>query len=391
MKLLLTHELHVLEHQDKFYNPDGVIHYGALCNYLHTIKQGLVVLRCRPIDTAGSDSQRVDGPGIEVCPIPEFGRSVAMLKDLPRIIYRIYKAIDRTDCYVVRLPGPTGVLVAFLLMLRGKRYGVELVGHYDEDLNLMLEGKGLRCFGLRLWINRLVAFVVRRAAAVAYRSNYLRKLYPTFRRDREFIFSGVQLREELITGPRTVEFFRSRPLRIVSIGRISIGKGYPLLVAALARLRDRTGWEIEMEIIGDGDEMGLVRREIDKQGLKGIVSTPGRIPWGPELFQRLDNAHLFVLASESDGLPRSLVEAMARGMAAISTTVGGIPELLAPEDLVPPGDETALVEKMASVLASPQRLAEMSARNFEGSKEHWPEALNRAKNGFWNSVRELAG
>ena len=58
-----------------------------------------------------------------------------------------------------------------------------------------------------------------------------------------------------------------------------------------------------------------------------------------------------------------MVEAMARGLPCIGTTVGGIPELLPEEDLVPPNDAAALSRRMEEVLLDTERMSAMSVRN----------------------------
>jgi phosphatidylinositol alpha-1,6-mannosyltransferase len=388
--LLFTHEQHVVRCRGGYYNPAGMIGYEALRNYLHTIPRAVVVLRCRQAEQIEAGWLRVDGEGIDVHPLPEFGSLGTMVRGLPRLLKALWTAVDRADRYVVRLPGPTGFLVAVFVLLRGHRYGVEMAGAYDEDLQQLLVERRLGPGWLGPVIDRLVGFVVRRAVTVGYRSHYLRRRYPTFRRDREWVFSGAQLTEEVISRPRPASSFTRRPFRIASIGRIAIGKGYPLLVQAFDRLRRRVSVPLEMEIIGDGDEMEKVRSEVARLGLTEEVALPGRVPWGEELFGRLDRAHLFVLPSVSDGMPRSLIEAMARGMPVVSTRVGGIPELVDSQYLVPPDDAEALIERIAPLIGSAAELAEMSRRSFDRSREHWPDVLDRAKRGFWRCVLRWA-
>jgi len=84
-----------------------------------------------------------------------------------------------------------------------------------------------------------------------------------------------------------------------------------------------------------------------------------------------------------------MVEAMARGLPCIGSTVGGIPELLAPEDMVPPGDVTALANKIREVVTDPERIARMSARNLEKAKEYREEVLYERRKKFYRYVPEV--
>jgi glycosyltransferase involved in cell wall biosynthesis len=78
---------------------------------------------------------------------------------------------------------------------------------------------------------------------------------------------------------------------------------------------------------------------------------------------------------------------MARGLPCIGTGVGGIPELLQPEDLVPPNDAAALGRKLREVIADRRRMQEMSARNHERAKAFDEGALHARRTAFYRFVR----
>jgi glycosyltransferase involved in cell wall biosynthesis len=91
----------------------------------------------------------------------------------------------------------------------------------------------------------------------------------------------------------------------------------------------------------------------------------------------LDQADLFVLPSRQEGLSRATIEAMARALPCICSTVGGTPELLPPEDMVPCNDVDALAHKIRDVATNPERMAHMSARNLEKAKGYREEVLRK--------------
>jgi glycosyltransferase involved in cell wall biosynthesis len=68
--------------------------------------------------------------------------------------------------------------------------------------------------------------------------------------------------------------------------------------------------------------------------------------------------------------------------------VGGVPELLAPEDMIPPGNVTALASKIREVVTDPERMAKMSARNLETAKHYRDEILSQQRLAFYQYVRE---
>jgi len=79
---------------------------------------------------------------------------------------------------------------------------------------------------------------------------------------------------------------------------------------------------------------------------------------------------------------------MARGLPCIGSMVGGIPELLAPEDLVKPGDAKGLANRIREVVRDPSRLARMSARNLAKAHEYRREILHERRVAFYHGVKE---
>jgi glycosyltransferase involved in cell wall biosynthesis len=90
-----------------------------------------------------------------------------------------------------------------------------------------------------------------------------------------------------------------------------------------------------------------------------------------------------------------MIEAMARGLPCIGSTVGGIPELLDPEDLVPPGDIAALArridERVDEFLDDPSRLVARSERNIRIAGEYRAEILTARRQSFYEAVVKGCG
>jgi glycosyltransferase involved in cell wall biosynthesis len=104
--------------------------------------------------------------------------------------------------------------------------------------------------------------------------------------------------------------------------------------------------------------------------------------------EELDRSSLFVLPSRTEGLPRAMLEAMARGLACVGSTVGGIPELLAAEDLVPAGDSAALARRIVEVSRDPRRMERMAARNRQKALEYREEVLGPRRTAFYRHIAD---
>lgn len=100
--------------------------------------------------------------------------------------------------------------------------------------------------------------------------------------------------------------------------------------------------------IGGNGEVEQVDQAIMRHGLEGRAQLLGWVA-GSKKEKLLAQAEVFVLPSYNEGLPVSILEAMSRGVAVLSTTVGGIPQLVRDGKdgfLIEPGDVAALTERL---------------------------------------------
>ncbi len=152
--------------------------------------------------------------------------------------------------------------------------------------------------------------------------------------------------------------------RFVCVARLSEQKGIPTLIEAADRLK-REGRSFALTIIGDGELRGSIEKAIAAAGLGAEVTLAGwKTP--AEVRRAIEDAGVFVLPSYAEGLPVSIMEAMALARPVIATYVAGIPELVIPGEtgwLAPPSDAQALAEAMgAAIDAPPAQLTDMGLK-----------------------------
>jgi glycosyltransferase involved in cell wall biosynthesis len=163
--------------------------------------------------------------------------------------------------------------------------------------------------------------------------------------------------------------------RVIAVGRHVEKKGFDLLILAIALLRDR-GIPVECRIIGEsGPETARLLGMIAACGLDALVQLDP-----PEsrlaLRESYRRASIFVLpcriddSGDRDGIPNVLAEAMATGLAVVSTNVSGIPELVRDDEngiLVVPDDVVALgnaIERLVSDAALCARLGSRATQTI---------------------------
>ena len=173
------------------------------------------------------------------------------------------------------------------------------------------------------------------------------------------VYNGIQVerfRGEADRAALRKEFNLPPESRIVvTVSVLRAGKGIDVLLRAIPSVPDAY-----FLIVGDGP----LRAEWEE--LSRTIGVAGRVRWAGyrrDVDAILPNCDLFVLPSLDDAFPTVLLEAMAAGLPAVASAVGGIPEIITPDVtgvLVPPGDPQPLSSAIAGLLADQQRLTRMS-------------------------------
>lgn len=155
--------------------------------------------------------------------------------------------------------------------------------------------------------------------------------------------------------------------RVVSLGRAVPQKDFATLIHAFALLPPDLG--AQLVILGDGPERERLGELSVRLGRAGSVTLPGHVL---DPIPCLREADLFVLSSAWEGLPGTLIEAMACGCAVISTDIPGAREVLldgtlAP--LVPVGDAAAMAREIEKALRTPPDTTALVRRSHDFSYE----------------------
>jgi colanic acid/amylovoran biosynthesis glycosyltransferase len=164
----------------------------------------------------------------------------------------------------------------------------------------------------------------------------------------------------VIPSPVDTDFFRPKPKNIPSadtIGLITVGRLHPVkrhdLIIEAARLLRARNVDFTLTIVGGGELDLQIRRLVAELGLDDRIRFAG-VLLGEDLRDRLAAADVFVMASESEGLPVSMLEAMAAGLAVVVPAITGIPEVIRDGKnglLFAPVDPDDLARKLDSVIS----------------------------------------
>lgn len=117
---------------------------------------------------------------------------------------------------------------------------------------------------------------------------------------------------------------RGEVIKIGTLGRLVDAKDFPVMIRAIKILVDQR-CKVSLTIAGEGEEREVLESLVDQLDLNQYINLPG-IQQAQSFLESID---LFVMSSKREGVPVSLLEAMAHGLPIASTNVGGIPEVVA--------------------------------------------------------------
>lgn len=374
--------------------PDGKIWtqtqfpYRFWLRYLEVFEQVRVVARVRQVLSVPADWQRADGAGVSFAAVPYYVGPWQFLKRAWQVQRAAINAVGAKDAVILRVGSMIADCMQPMLHRTGHPYGVEVVSDpYDVFAPGSVKHR-LRPF-LRWWFPPVLRRQCAGACAAAYVTEYaLQRRYPPAPSTFSTYFSDVELPDSAFMSSCIPTKRMTDAIAIITVGTLAqLYKAPDVLIDAVAACVKK-GLDLKLILVGDGQYRMELETRAAAQGLGKRVYFCGSLPAGDAVRSQLDQADLFVLPSYQEGLPRAMVEAMARAMPCIGSTVGGIPELLPPEDMVPPGDVAALAAKITEVVTNPERMARMSARNLEKAKAYTEEVLRERRLAFYRHVRE---
>ena len=198
----------------------------------------------------------------------------------------------------------------------------------------------------------------------------------------------IQRKSAIIYNPVDEEFYnqnyRGERNNIVTTGRLTGQKNHKLLIKAFAKISSNIS--DNLYIYGDGelkDELQLLINKLDLQGRAFLMGAIQNVP------DTIKNAKLFVLSSDYEGMPNSLMEAMALGVPCISTDCpcGGPAMLLKGKYITPVCDEDSLSNAMLDLLLSDEKNAKASNYVKTCAKAFYPSRVYKKWRGYiWQNI-----
>jgi glycosyltransferase involved in cell wall biosynthesis len=301
-------------------------------------------------------AELVEGPGVSFVALPSYKGPKQFLATFPTIWKILWRLAKPDTAYVLRVPGTIPALFSLIATLRGIPFALQCVADPADQL-----GKGSVKHPLRpLFQNMFVGILkwqCKAAGAAMYVTRAaLQKRYPPNHRIEAQSYTDLVLDEPAFREERPEKgSLPDRPV-ILNVGMMAqLYKGQDTLIHAVAICKSR-GVEIQLNLVGDGQYKSELEALAFELKVEQQVKFLGKLANGPAIRDELDACDIFCLPSRQEGLPRALMEAMARKVPCLGSDVGGIPELLEPDYIFPADNPEALAGSVLALLATTRTL-----------------------------------
>ncbi|MGA1875200.1 MAG: glycosyltransferase family 4 protein [bacterium] len=291
-----------------------------------------------------------------VCPFPYYGNIYSLYRRglliLPKIMQTVKQNLDHWDLVWLEAPHPVGVLAAYLCRRKNKPFFFLVRQNLQEQVRHRNRGikRSVSILSVHL-LERLSQYLARQALIFTVGqemlNRYQKRRLPAF----PVIISLVSEKDLMLNlpqEPRTPE-----SIKLLSIGRLDPEKGLDYLIRAVEILIEDKKHKVSLTIVGKGREEPRLKREVQKRGLSQVVKFLGYVKNGPELLNLYREHDLFIIPSlTGEGLPQTILEAMACKIPVIATTVEGIPYFIHHKMngwLIPPANSEAICQAVLTL------------------------------------------
>lgn len=397
MRLLIATDEHYISEGASTYSEDGATPYIYWREYLKVFEEVLVFARVRRDPSfIARPAALANGPDVRFLEVPYFRGPRGYIQMRSALHHCAGQAVNNAEAFLVRVPGMMGTAIAKAVRRSGRSFAAQVVGDPWQVFGVGGVG-GLLGPIYRLVSRRDLRRVCREADLVWYVTQQtLQCRYPPSASAFVTAWSDVQLKEalagddEIAERLESITKLRERTKVLGWLGSLQQPyKKADVLLKAVAICTDR-GIDLRVRFAGGGRLQPEYERLARELGIAEKTEFLGQIGAGTPVYRFLDSLDLFVMPSPVEGLPRAMVEAMARGCPCIGSDAGGIPELLCADALVKPLDPEALANKIMEKLARPDDLVFMAKRNRAEADKYSPERVVEARLAFLTAMRERA-
>ncbi|MBC2263811.1 glycosyltransferase family 4 protein [Listeria booriae] len=291
---------------------------------------------------------------------------------------KMNQEVSQVDAVIARLPSRIGTMAVKAAKKLGKPYAIEVVGDPVESY-LHHGSKTLKLLAKRTG-NRMKENISSCSHVLYVTQQDLQEKYPTTGMQRSASNVEIDTISEHIASAREARI-HTQQNKIVKIGIIATlntnYKGIDTAIEAMQLLQNSHP-QTHLYILGPGNPDKWLQLAVNHH-VAEAVRFCGILPAGEAVLNWLDTMDIYIQPSRTEGVPRALIEAMARGCAAVGSTAGGIPELLSPEYIHEIGNAHALADILSDLMQHPEKQIQQSKQNIAMAASYTKPVLQKRR------------
>lgn len=371
------------------YSVDGGINDEILKRYLLCFERVYVMARvCYNIDEVVNQHYRITDSRISFIDLPYYIGPTQYLKVRQRVQAVMRANVCRGLAYICRIPGQIAGLMTYFLRKEGIPFGVEVVG---DPWDVFAQGgvhHPLRIF-FRYKGYWSLKKIVQSASTVLYVTEHqLQSRYPASLNAYQVSVSDVQIQINDLPA-KCGPFVKKQSYTLLSVGSLEQMYKAPDIVLDACLMLKNKGINFRLVWLGEGKYKNELIKLAEKLSIADLCTFVGNVT-RQEVYRYLNESDIFLMVSRTEGLPRALVEAMAMGLPCIGSNVGGIPELLDKEMIVPKEDAEALANKIEYLLTHIDVANQQAERNYKEAQKYYEPVLQKKRVAFFEHLISIS-
>jgi glycosyltransferase involved in cell wall biosynthesis len=376
----------------KVFSIESSFSYPLFRRYLDHFDEVVIFARVRKGDLAEVIlDNEISKDRVKVFELPYYVGFYQFVKTYINLRNAVLRGLDvycvGDTATICRVPGRIGAEVIRILNGRQRAYAIEVVGDPNDVLSKGVMDHPLRPL-IRFFSTRSLKRIARNAPVALYVTQVkLQERYPC--KNKSFGASDVLMADECyISQPK--ETVIGVKLKLICIGSLEQMYKAPDVMIKAVDILVKWGLNVSLQWIGNGIYFSEMIQLVSKLGLSQHITFVGKLPAGAEVRESLDRSDIFVMPSRTEGLPRAMVEAMARGLPCVGTRICGIQELLPENCLVDINNAPQLADKIRSLALNPDLRKSLSELNLKKSKEYHESILGSERKKFFDTLKQLS-
>jgi glycosyltransferase involved in cell wall biosynthesis len=310
--LIVTQVAHLQKQQQYYAYSPYVNEMNIWLKYVDSVT--IVAPLSKPVLTAVDTSychDTINFESVAAFSLNSFASVLRTLLVLPIICFKIFIAMYNADHIHLRCPGNMGLLGCFLqVFFPSKAKSAKYAGNWDPKSK-------------QPWSYRLQHYILNNTFLTRNMQVLVYGEWEAMSSNIKPFFTASYYQKDVIEVPvRDL----SSAIQMIFVGTLSIGKR-PLYAIQLVGALREMGVNVVLDLYGDGAEKDLLHEYVEQNDLTNFVFFKGN-QTAQVVCTAYQNSHFLILASQSEGWPKAVAEAMFWGCLPIATPISCVPNML---------------------------------------------------------------